>query len=135
MLSIIINVQLFSKIERKILPPMIYSLKLFYTSNYSLVSPRSWVAPITNVSPPDTVSKASTPRRLVVVEPNHSWWLIFQSTTNMKYARHPLPAWQPLMLGSIHKTVDQSRSGLLMIKHIVGYWRRLWYGHPSGNSV
>ena len=55
----------------------------------SSVPPRAWVGPTTNWSQPDTVvkSKATTPWRFVVVEPNHSWWWPFKSPTNRKEAR------------------------------------------------
>ena len=47
----------------------------------SSVTPRAWVGLKTNWSQPETVakSKAATPWRFVVVEPNHSWWWPFKS--------------------------------------------------------
>ena len=47
------------------------------------------VGPTTNWSQPETVekSKAATPWRFVMVEPNHSWWWPFKSPTNRKEAR------------------------------------------------
>ena len=57
-------------------------------STWSMVPPRAWDEPPTNWSQPDTVakSKASTPRRFVVVEPSYSWWWPFKSPTSRKYA-------------------------------------------------
>ena len=55
----------------------------------SSVSPRAWAGAITYWSQPETVakSKAATPWRFVIIEPNHSWWWPFKSPTNKKVAR------------------------------------------------
>ena len=78
-----------------------------YVIRRSSVPPCALVRPTTNWSQPDTVatSKAATPWRFVVVDPNHSWWWPFKSPTSRgERHAHPQPARQLLMLVNNQKS-------------------------------
>ena len=79
----------------------------------SSVPPCAWAGPTTNWLQPETVAKsmAATPWRLVVVEPNHSWWWEFKSPTNRKEARTS-SACTAAIDASKQSKIRSSRSGL-----------------------